>query len=610
MVVFGVLAARVAQLQLMSGDRYKETAAAQALRTVPLSAERGSIFDRQGRDLAMSIQRVTVYADPTLVADPRAEAAKLAPILHVSEKLLAQRLGDRPRRFAYLARAIDDPAAQAVRALNLPGIGFVPESARTYPAGTLAGAIVGHVGTDGAGLDGVEYLYNRLLTGSAGELVVEQDPQGHDIPNTQRTRVDARRGTDVQLTIDQDLQWQTEASLLDQVEAQGAKGGMAVVLDVATGDVVAMATVHGVGAGRRAGVAAPGDHNAPLTELFEPGSTNKLITLSWALEHGLVAPDTMFTVPYRMQVDSHVKAFQDAEWHATAQWNTADIMRESSNVGTLMIAQRMTNREMADGLRAFGLGAPTAIAWPGQPAGLLLDPSQYYATGKYSSAIGYGIAVTGMQMLDAFATIANGGATRPPRLLDATIDTRGVRHSAVKSKSARVVSTNTARVMTRMLEGVVSDGTGVCAAVRGYSVAGKTGTAKKWGVGGYSDKATMASFIGFAPADNPRFAVMVALDEPADGFASITAAPVWSEVMQAALTQYAVAPGDVNDAQFTKAQANAAAQNLHCRVPHGADLDRVLAQRAAQRRKANDPAAKPGNAATPGSLPRDPFQSG
>ncbi|HET9728725.1 MAG TPA: penicillin-binding protein 2, partial [Acidimicrobiia bacterium] len=557
------------QLQLMSGSRYRATAAAQALHTVPLSAERGSIFDRSGRDLALSIERETVYADPTLVADPVSEAAKLAPVLHVSERYLRAQLSDRPHRFEYLARAVDDNAAAAARALNLPGIGFVPESARTYPAGSLAGAIIGRVGTDGNGLDGVEYLYDKILAGSPGELVLEQDPEGHDIPGTERTRVDAQRGTDVELTIDQDLQWQTESSLLDQVVAQGAKGGMAVVVDVQTGDVLAMASVHGADHTRPAGLAGPDDRNTPLTDLFEPGSTNKLITISWALEHGNVAPDTMFDVPYAIRLDAHDKPYRDAEWHPREAWTTGDILRESSNVGTIEIAQRMTNREMADGLRAFGLGKPTSVAWPYQPAGLLIDPSQYYATGKYSTSIGYGVAVTGMQMLDAFATIANGGMTRPPHLLDATIDARGRRHVATVPASTRVVSANTASIMTNMLEGVVDTGTGVCASVRGYKVAGKTGTAKKLLASGYSDRSTMASFIGFAPADHPRFAALVALDEPSDNFASVTAAPVWSEIMQAALIQYGVPPSDAKDTQYKRAHATAQAKGLNCAVPHG-----------------------------------------
>jgi len=627
---FGALAARVGQLQLANGGRYKQLSVQLARHTIPLSAERGSVFDRNGRDLAMSIERTTVYADPTLVTDPIGEAARLAPLLKVDEHTLLRSLSDKgtaasPRRFVYLAHTVADGVAGAVQALKLPGIGFVPESARSYPAGSVAAAVIGDVHSDGSGAAGIETEYNSLLKGTPGMLVVEQDPLGHDIPDTQETRVDAKRGTDVVLTLDEDLQWQAEYSLLDQVKATGAKSGMAVVVDVTNGDVVAMASVHGATATEPAHVAGPGDNNAPLTDLFEPGSTNKLITLSWALEHGHISANTMFQVPYSIPVAPGVKPYYDAEPHTGVpggieHWTTADILRESSNVGTIEIAQRMHNQELADGLHAFGLGTKTTIDWPYQPAGLLIPPSQYYATGKYSTAIGYGVAVTGMQMLDAFATIANGGVARPPHLLDGTIDAKGVRHPAVIPDGARVVSTNTANVMTNMLEGVVANGTGACAAIPGYVVAGKTGTAKKaLATGGYASAATMASFIGFAPADHPRFATLVALDENNLSYGGEVAAPVFSEIMQFALQQYGVSPTDLANTQYAAAQATAKVAANPCAVPHGADLAAAQARLAqaqqAQAQQAQAQAAQgrsqtatqgAGAAATAYSLPPDP----
>ncbi len=579
-IVFGLLAARLAQLQVMSGDRYTKLAAAQALHSVPISAERGSIFDRNGHDLALSIERPTVYADPTLVNDPAGEAAKLAPVLGVSQTYLLKQLSAKPSHFAYLAHTISDAAAASVKNLNLPGIGFTTESARSYPADALAGSVLGDVGTDGNGLNGVEYLYNSMLEGRPGVLQVDEDPDGHDIPNTAKTKVAAHRGTDVVLSIDEDLQWQAEQSLLDEVNATQAKGGMAAVIDVQTGDLLASATIDGATAATPARVATPNEHNAPLTDLFAPGSTTKLITLSTALEHGDVTPTTSFSVPYSIKVDPEVAPFYDAEWHTTQQWTTAQILQQSSNVGTIEIAQRMKNQELADGVRAFGLGTKTSVPWPGQPNGLILPPSQYYSTGKYSTAIGYGAAVTGLQMLDAFTTIANGGVTRPPRLLDATIDANGVRHDAAPTPGTRVVSANTAQVMTNMMEGVVSSGTGACAAIPGYPVAGKTGTSKTLENNGqYSQSETMASFIGFAPADHPRFATIVVLNEnnPAYQFGGASAAPVWSEIMQFALTQYGVAPTDPANTQYNAARA---AAQYNCAVPHGAQVQAAAANNA------------------------------
>jgi cell division protein FtsI (penicillin-binding protein 3) len=599
---------------------------------VPVSAERGSIFDRNGRDLAMSIGRTTVYADPTLVVDPVGEAPKLAPIVRINEQAVLAALtnkgtADQPNHFAYVAHTVSDATALAVTNLKLPGIGLMPESARSYPAGAVAGAIIGHVGTDGEGLDGSEYLYNALLAGKSGELVVERDPLGHDIPNTEKTKVKAQRGTDVVLTLDEDLQWEAEYSLLDQVKATGANGGMAAVVDVMNGDVLAMASVRGATGAEPARVSGPGEHNAPMTELFEPGSTNKLITMAWAIEHGHVTPATKFQVPYSIRVDTHVQPYYDAEPHlgvpnGIEHWTTADILRESSNVGTIMVAQRMKNQEVGDALRAFGLGQETAISWPGQPAGLLIPPSEYFATGKYSSAIGYGVAVTGMQMLDAFSTIANGGTTRPPRLLDATIDANGKRHETSPPPGVRVVSEATASTMTQMLEGVVARGTGACAAIPGYPVAGKTGTAKKaLTQGGYSDNASMASFIGYAPADHPRFATIVVLDENNLRFGGEVAAPVFAEIMQFALTQYGVAATDPTDSQYNVSRTTAAAAGNTCLVPHGAELDHQLAlQQQAALNAAQDKPAEPaqsdkpthrrsptaGSGTTADSLPADP----
>jgi cell division protein FtsI (penicillin-binding protein 3) len=570
--VFSVLAARVGQLQLLSGTHYKEIALAQRLRTVPLPAERGSIFDRNGRDLAMSVERATVYADPHLVADPTGEAAKLAPVVGVDQAQLVSTLADRAHRFRYVARRVDDATAAKVKAMRLPGIGFVVESARRYPAGSLAASVIGDVGTDGQGLDGLEYLYDKTLAGKSGELVVEQDQQGHDIPNTQRHRVEARRGTDVVLTLDRDMQFEVESSLLDQVTATRAKGGMAVVVDVQDGDVLAMATVEGATSTSPPRVANAHEHNRPLADLFEPGSTNKLITLSTAIEHGKVSPGTWFTVPDSISVDPKLEPYHDAESHPPEQWTTADILRQSSNVGTIMIAQRLQRRELADALRSFGLGQATTVDFPYQAQGLLLDPDHYYATGLAASAIGYGVAVTAVQMLDAYTTIAHAGVSVPPRLLSATIGTDGQKQSIPRKAGHRVVSATTAAEMTGMLEGVVSNGTGACAAIPGYTTAGKTGTSHKaLPQGGYSDT-TMASFIGYVPAHNPRLAAIVVLDEPKNQYGGAAAAPVFSEIMQFAITQYRVPPDDPANTQYVAAQATAQHSGTPCAVPHGTAL--------------------------------------
>jgi cell division protein FtsI (penicillin-binding protein 3) len=572
-VVFGALAVRVAQLQVLSGNHYKNLALRQTVHTVPIAAQRGTIFDRDGRDLALSIELSSIYADPQLVTDAIAYAGQLAPILGVDDELLEERLGNTDHEFEYLKRRVGDDVVDQVMALGLPGVGTVPEQTRQYPAGALASSLIGEIGGakefggPDVGLTGLEYQYEELLRGQNGEVVVERDQQGQEIPNTASHRVDARRGTDIVLTIDEPLQWETEQSLIDQVTATNAKGGMAVVIDVTNGDVLSLASIEGRDTPGPARPSGPTEQTQPLTDLFEPGSTNKLITLATAIERGIVGPHTEIDVPSALYIGD--AKYADVDAHGDVRMSVTDIVRTSSNIGTIKIAQHLSNEVLADALRRFGLGRPTSVDFPGQPAGLLLSPDEYYDTGLASTAIGYGVAVTAMQMLDVYVTIANNGVTRPPHLLAATIDPDGNREPAEVRNGRRVVSAATANQMTDMLTGVVSAGTGACAAIPGYSVAGKTGTARKAVEGGYSS-GTMASFIGYAPAKDPRLAAIVVLDEPTTEYGGLSAAPVFSDVMQFALTRNGVAPDDSANAQYNAAQASAAASGTECIEPAAA----------------------------------------
>lgn len=601
-IVFSALAIRVTQLQVLSGNRYRQMALHQTQKIVPLPAQRGTIFDRNGSDLAMSIELTSIYADPKQVTDAVSYAAELAPILHVNRKDLVDRLSDKHFDFAYVARRVSDRVVAAVKKLELPGVGFIPESARRYPASPLAASLIGRVGGQGSGREGgngLEYLYDELLAGKDGKLVVERDEQGLDIPGTASHEIEARRGSDLVLTIDESLQWQAEQALIDQVTATNAKGGMAAVVDVTTGDVLALASVNGVASGEPPGPSRAGEINRPLMELFEPGSTNKLITLSTAIEAGIVGPDTLINVPAELRIGDAV--YKDVDPHGDVQMSVSDILRESSNIGTIAIAQHLSKDQLANALRSFGLGSRTAVDFPGQPSGLLLDPSKYYDTGLASTAIGYGVAVTGMQMLDAYATIANGGVTRPPRLLDATIDSNGKRHPALQAVGRHVVSAQTAMTMTDMLTGVVSDGTGACAAIPGYIVAGKTGTSRKAVDGGYSH-GTMASFIGFAPAQHPRLAAIVVLDEPRSQYGGAAAAPVFANIMQFALTRSDVAPDDPGNTQFNASRSAAGATGANCDPPPAAPVAPLVTART--------PTSSTKPKAANGSLGHDTSQSG
>jgi cell division protein FtsI (penicillin-binding protein 3) len=319
---------------------------------------------------------------------------------------------------------------------------------------------------------------------------------------------------------------------LQGVAGMNARGGTAIVVDVQTGDVLAMATVDGATDTTPAQAALSTESNKPVADVYEPGSTNKVITMSGAIQEGLVSPDTSFDVPQSIQVGD--TAFTDDEQHPTMAMTVADILAQSSNVGTIEIAHQLGKDQLGHYLQAFGFGQPTGLGLPGEEAGSTFDPAKYNDTSMGSVPIGYGIAVTAMQMLDVYTTIANHGMARPPRLVDATIDAAGKRHDQPLAAPHQVVSPQTADEVTGMLQQVVTAGTGTKAQIPGYPVAGKTGTARK---APYTTGEYNASFAGFAPAGNPKLAAIVVMDSPQGSiYGADAAAPVFQQIMRFALT--------------------------------------------------------------------------
>ena len=531
-LAFGAIGVRLFQLQTTDRTHLASLGFDQRVRTVELPAERGSIFDRTGKVLAVSVPETTISADPRVIKDPVADAAKLAPVVGADQATLEARFADHTSAFAYVARKVDDATVAKVKALHLAGLSYTEESKRFSPAGSLAAPVVGFVGTDNTGLGGLEYSFERSLRGSSGRVQVERDPQGNDIPGGRREVQPAKRGQDVVLTLDQSIQWNTEQALLQGVDAAGAKGGTAVVVDVQTGDILAMASVDGAADGHPTHPATADESNRPVTAVYEPGSTNKVITMSGAIQEGLVSPDTVFD-DIGQTVSVGGTDYSDVESHPSTM-SVTDILAQSSNVGTIHIASLLGKERFSHYLDAFGFGKTTGLGFPGESPGITLPLSQYNDTSMASIPIGYGVAVTAMQMLDVYATIADNGLARPPRIVDATVDAQGARHDAPLPVPHEVVSPATAQAVTGMLEKVVSEGTGMKAAIDGYTVAGKTGTARKPPYTG----AYMSSFAGFAPAASARLAAIVVIDEPTVGsyFASDVAAPVFKQVMQFALT--------------------------------------------------------------------------
>lgn len=532
---------KLVHVQVIEPDRFVEVGQSQRLRTVRLDADRGRILDREGHDLALSVLRPSVFADPSQIEDPLASARALAPVLGMEVADLAEIL-DRDSRFAYLSRRIDDDLAAKVVELGLPGIHLLEEPARFTPSEELARSIIGRVAPDQTGSTGIELLYDKVLTGTPGEMTYERARDGGTIAAAGQTRVAPRSGSDVVLTLDRSLQYETERVLSEQVDALGAKGGTVIISQPGTGEILALANITRNTDGEIITAGA----NRAVIDVFEPGSVNKVITIAAALEEGLVTPDTELVVPDSLQVSDH--RFSDDHDHPTAPMTVTQILAESSNVGTIMLAQDLGKERIDQYLRSFGFGSKSSLGFPNESPGLLLPTDSWSGTSIGSIPIGQGIAVTAMQMLDAYNVLANDGLHVPPRLVAATVDADGTRTPVDQDEPRRVVSAETAQQVRSMLVEVVDSGTGQRAQVPGYSVGGKTGTARKpQDTGTYRDAAGnyhyVAAFTGMVPAEDPELSIIVVIDEPtATIYGGSAAAPVFADLAKFALNRFRIPP--------------------------------------------------------------------
>jgi cell division protein FtsI (penicillin-binding protein 3) len=543
-LAFLAIAGRLLVLQVLDAGSLDQAAARQRLHTIELPAERGRIFDRDGDDLALSVPARTVYAQPRLVHDRARTARRLARLLGRSSRQLAALLASRTP-WVYLARKLPVATGEAVARLRLPGVGVLGDTARRYPSGRVAGQVLGFVGDDGSGLAGVEQQYDGLLRGRPGQLLLEQDPHGHAIPQGQSSQEAAEPGTDLVLTIDQDLQYVTEGALARAVKQFHARSGSVVVLAPATGEVLAMANVPSFDPNHFASSRPEARKNRAVTDVYEPGSTNKTITAAAALQAGVVTPRTEVTVPPALELCPGVKTFHDSHAHGTETLSFAQVVAQSSNIGTIQVARQLGAERLARTELDFGYGRRTGIELPGESPGIVTPLAAWRCTDLGVNAIGQGVAVTVTQMASVYATVANGGVLQPPTLLRGSIDASGRYHPARHAPGRRVLSQKTARTLARILQGVVGEGgTGTMAALDDWTVAGKTGTARKPNPNarGYLPGAYVASFIGFAPAERPAVAVAVMLDQPTPIFGGVVAAPVFKEVAGYALRRLGVLP--------------------------------------------------------------------
>ena len=536
-VAFGGIVVRLATLQVRDNGALARLGMDQRVRTIELPAERGQILDRAGTALAVTREARDIYANPTLVTDPLGEAETIAEALEMKPKDVREALAT-DGTFVYLKRQVDLDVANDLEALQLPGIGFLEVPQRYYPAGSLAPQVLGFVDVDGVGIAGLESRYQAELAGTPGERTAELSADGLPISTGLDTLVEPVPGTSIITTLDRQMQYMAEAALERAVEQNQALGGTVIVMDPHTGDVYAMATYPGFDPNHFADAPAEVMRNRAVTDAFEPGSVNKIITAAAALETGSVSLDQRFQVPAQMQVGPFT--IHDSHVHPIETMTIGDIIAESSNIGSALVAEQVGNEPLGDYMERFGYGRETGVGFPGEAEGVLLPASQWDEVIRATVSYGQGISVTPLQMAGVYATIANDGTWVQPRLVRGFRSTDGTFRPAPSPRTRQVVRPETADLLTSMLASVVQDGTGGEAQIPGYQVAGKTGTSRKLDENGTYVQRYMASFVGFLPASDPKVVIAVSIDEPRTVYGGLAAAPLFQELARYAIQRLAI----------------------------------------------------------------------
>ncbi|MFY9264280.1 MAG: penicillin-binding protein 2 [Solirubrobacterales bacterium] len=537
LIGFALAVGRAGQLMVIDHASLKRQAAGQQTGDLVIPAPRGAILDRAGRQLAVSTDAADVSATPYIVKNPMAVARQLAPLVGREADEIAAKLADRRRGFVYLARGIDGVAAQEIRKLELGGIDVMPTTQRFYPSKTLAAQLLGFVGAEGKGLSGLEYSWERDLHGADGHRRIVKDGAGEPI-STINTRI-VKPGKDLRLTLDSQLQMQAEGVLARLGARFQPKGSTAIVMDPQNGEVLAMANWPKLDANDPTEADPAAQQNRALGFTFEPGSTFKAVTVGGALQDKKVTPATVFGLPPTLRVADRV--IKESHDRGAISLTVSEILAQSSNIGSVKIGQTLGEKRFDHWVRRFGFGAPTGIDLSGEERGLVLRPEQYSGASMGNMPIGQGIAVTPIQMATAYSAIANGGVLHRPRVVRQVGG-----DSTTTAAGKRIISEKTAASLRKMLEGVLgAGGTASEAAIPGYDLAGKTGTAQKIDTqtGEYSKSNYVASFLGFAPAKKPKLLVSVMVDEPRGGYyGGEVAAPAFQEILNFALPYMKIPP--------------------------------------------------------------------
>jgi len=550
---FAGVAGRLVTLQVFRHAELAARAEQQQEGVITIEAKRGTIYDRAGRELAVSVDVDSVYGIPSAINDPRSLARRLSPLLHEEPRVIEHKLGT-GKSFVWLGRKIDPGNAERIRSLGLAReVGFVHESRRYYPKKSLAGPVLGFTDVDNKGLEGIEREYDKLLRGASGRVLAEKDAFGRMVfpggPGFQYTL--PRPGKDITLTIDEVIQHIAEKELDRSLAESRARGGVCIVMNPQTGGLLAISVrtaPHSRGAfnPNTPQQFRPAEwRNRAVTDAFEPGSIFKLVLAAAALEEKVVYPFERFDCSAG-SIKVADRVIKDA--HLNGVLTFADVIAESSNVGTIKVAQRLGKERFSRYLAAFGFGRKTGVDLPGEIPGLLKDPHLWSGVSLASMSIGQEIGVTPIQMAAAYAAIANGGTLMKPYLVAEISDADGTEHRTFGPEpQGRVVSGETSLKLSKILQRAVENGTGQKAHPSGYTAAGKTGTAQKIDqrTGLYSKNDYVSSFVGYAPATAPKLVILVMVDSP-EGvvWGGSVAAPVFRAIAEQSLAYLQVAPDD------------------------------------------------------------------
>ena len=556
-VIFLLFGLRLIEIQAIRASGYVKKAEVELSKSATLLAPRGTIYDINGVELARSISAMNIAVDQTVVNDPAAAAKVVAPILNMTPSQLQPDLtGERryvliakditPETWRQINQAIKDYNTQILKTKD--GIskrigGFVPERSfiRDYPSGKLTSSLIGITNDQGSGASGIESSLNSLLAGTNGKYIYANG-RGNIIPGSEQVSVEAKSGTSVRLTIDRDVQWVAQNAISQAVASSRAESGTVIVMDPKTGAILAQASAPTFDPNISSTITLNKLRNPAVQEVYEPGSTGKVITVAAALQEGLVTPQSVFTIPYKMKVADEY--FHDHEKHPTQRLTTTGLLAVSSNTGSIQIGQKLGKDTLYNYLRKFGIGQSTNSKLPGESAGILHPVKEWSGTSLPTIAFGQGYSLTAMQATSVFATIANDGVRVSPSILAGVVDESGKYTPAKENESVRVLSSQTASNMRAMMESVVSsNGTAPAAAISGYRIAGKTGTANRFNTACKCYSGYTASFIGFAPADQPKYVISVTIQDPKGmHWGGALAGPVFKKVMSFVLQSERVQP--------------------------------------------------------------------